>query len=75
MITFKPRGFFGKNKNEVEAEIKDALGKLAYTMHGNFTESIVLKDLDEKETVLYEAPKNMYPTDCKKYFNLNYFAI
>lgn len=45
VITFKPRSFFtGKNMHEIVAAIKDPTGNVAYTLEGNFTESISLFD-------------------------------
>ena len=75
VITFKPRSMFSNSMHEIVAEIKDPVGNVVYTLEGNFTESIRLFDKDRSEQEIYKAPQNVYPSNCKKYFNLNYFAI
>lgn len=78
-IEFKSRGWTSSNLNGFSATIKDKADKLQMKLEGKYTQQVLARDMrpqsNQAEQVLFEAPKDFYPANAKKYFNMNYFAL
>lgn len=73
-VDYLQRGWSGKNKEVINAQIKNEKGEVKYELTGKYSESLTLKNVETgEEKLVWTAPA--YPDNFKLMYGMNSFSL